>query len=280
MKAPAQLPASSWPVTTLSVPGFDVLSGVHEPASVLGRHTHDLPTICCVRYGRFTEYYPGKAVDCDAGTVKITPAGEPHWNRFARVPTFGLRIDVDATRFDGVPEVSRMLDERLFFSAGVFDLVTRQLVLELARGDPLARIAAEGLLLELLARMGRVWETRTPSRPPWLGRADEIIHQTFGDPPSVAHIAALVGVPATRLARVYRSEFGCTIAQRFRQLRLESAARELSATHLPISRIALNAGFYDQSHFSNAFRRHFGVTPAAYRKNRPTDSSRHALRLA
>jgi AraC-like DNA-binding protein len=43
------------------------------------------------------------------------------------------------------------------------------------------------------------------------------------------------------------------------------AARELAETAEPLSEIALRAGFYDQSHFTNVFRRTLGVTPSAYR---------------
>jgi AraC family transcriptional regulator len=256
----------NWPSGTLNVPGFDVISGVHEPASVLDRHTHELPSICCVKYGSFTEYYPGKAVDCDARTLKITPAGEPHWNRFDGVSTYGLRIDVDAQRFADVPEIARMLHGRLFMAAAAFEMLTRQLVVELLRGDAVSRIAAEGLLLELLAKMASV--TGETGRPRWLTEADDILHEHAANPPSMAVLAQLVGVSPTRLARSFRSEFGCTVAQRVRQLRLDSAALELVTSVEPIARVATRAGFYDQSHFSNAFRRHFGITPAAYREQR------------
>jgi AraC family transcriptional regulator len=256
----------TWPDGTLSVPGFEVTSGVHEPASVLNRHTHELPSICCVKYGSFTEYYPGKAVGCDARTLKITPAGEPHWNRFDSVSTYGLRIDVDAGRFADVPEIARMLDERLFMAAAAFELLTRQLVVELLRGDAISRVAAEGLLLELIAKMASL--AGETGRPRWLRQADDILHERAADPPTVAALAQQVGVPATRLARSFRSEFGCTVAQRVRQLRLDSAALELVTSVEPIARVATRAGFYDQSHFSNAFRRHFGITPASYREQR------------
>jgi AraC family transcriptional regulator len=265
------------PVARLRVPGFDVLSGVHEPASVLERHSHDVPTICCVRSGRFTEYYPGKAVDCDPRTLKITPAGEPHWNRFAGVTTFGIRIDVDATRFDGVPEIGRMLDERLFFAAGAFTMLTQQLTVELSRSDPLGAIAAEGLLLELLARMASVRDARA-TVPRWLRHADDIVHERVMDPLSVAALATLVGVPATRLARAYRQEYGCTIAQKTRQLRLELAARELTAADANIAQLAVELGYYDQSHFTNAFRRHFGVSPGAYRERNGAYRSDYSTR--
>jgi AraC family transcriptional regulator len=258
---------ASWPSTHLSVPGFDVMSGVHEAASVLERHSHDTPTICCVRYGRFTEYYPGKAVDCDARTLKVTPAGEPHWNRFDRCTTLGLRIDVDTGRFEGVPEIQRLLNERVFLSAGEFTPLTGQLVTELARGGALGALAAEGLLLELLARMAGLQDVRSRI-PRWLREADDIVHERVREALSVEAVAGLVGVPATRLARAYRAEYGLTIAQKVRQLRLELAARELVKEDTNIARLAVELGFYDQSHFTNAFRSRFGVAPAAWRENR------------
>jgi AraC family transcriptional regulator len=251
---------------TLSVPGFEVQAGVHAATSVLARHTHDSPTICSVQYGRFTEYYPGKAFDCDARTLKITPAGEPHWNRFAAVDTFGLRIDVDARTFEDVPAVAGLLDERVFFAADAFALLTAQLVRELSRPDELSAVAAEGLLLELVARMARMNEERAPRTPAYVRRAHELVSDQFRTPLTVAAIARSVGVSAAQLARAFRQEYACTIAQKIRQLRVEYAAGALLGTDTPLVDIALSSGFYDQSHFSNAFRRHFGVTPSAYRR--------------
>lgn len=34
---------------------------------------------------------------------------------------------------------------------------------------------------------------------------------------------------------------------------------------MPLSLVAANAGFYDQSHFANTFKRHTGMTPTQYR---------------
>jgi AraC family transcriptional regulator len=73
-------------------------------------------------------------------------------------------------------------------------------------------------------------------------------------------------VHATTLAKAFRQAFGCTVGQRIRTLRIEQAARQLAETTRPLSRIALEAGFYDQSHFSNTFRNQLHLTPAEYRR--------------
>ena len=46
------------------------------------------------------------------------------------------------------------------------------------------------------------------------------------------------------------------------------ACELLATTNLPITEVALEAGFYDHSDFSRQFRRTMGVSPTDYRKQR------------
>jgi AraC family transcriptional regulator len=68
------------------------------------------------------------------------------------------------------------------------------------------------------------------------------------------------------LARGFRAVYGCSVGTYLRRLRVELAGRWLVETDLPLAEIALAAGFCDQSHFSNLFRRTVGVTPSHYRR--------------
>jgi AraC family transcriptional regulator len=43
----------------------------------------------------------------------------------------------------------------------------------------------------------------------------------------------------------------------------------LSGTEMPLSEIALAAGFADQIHFSRRFRQHVGMSPRDYRWSSP-----------
>jgi len=101
--------------------------------------------------------------------------------------------------------------------------------------------------------------------PTWLVSAEEIVRERYVAPPSAGEIAGLVGVHPATLARAWRERFGCSIGDRIRVLRVEHAARLLAASTEPLAQIAVAAGFYDQSHLTNLFRQHFGVTPARYR---------------
>jgi AraC family transcriptional regulator len=253
-------------VRMVTVPGFALRLGVHSGRSSLPRHSHDDPTICYVIRGGFTEYSRGDAAQCGSATLKVTPAGEPHSNRFGEAETQGLRIDVDRSRFAEVPAIYRTLDERRHTRGGRAGQLARHLVGELSDPDSTGSIAAEGLALELLVELARLTAPRRqPNTPRWLRAAEELLREEYLHSMSVSALAQEVGVRPATLARSYRRHFGRTVGERVRELRVEHATRALSETSEPLSAIAIKSGFCDQSHFTNVFRRYVGVTPAAYR---------------
>src|SRR5437667_238344 len=74
-----------------------------------------------------------------------------------------------------------------------------------------------------------------------------------------------IGVHPAHLARAFRARYGETLGEYVRRLRLEWAAGEMIATDKPLTFLAVEAGFCDQSHFTRAFKRQFGITPARFR---------------
>jgi AraC family transcriptional regulator len=50
--------------------------------------------------------------------------------------------------------------------------------------------------------------------------------------------------------------------------RLIRAARLIAAGTLPLAAIALESGYYDQSHFTRAFARFMSASPSQYRRAR------------
>lgn len=250
----------------MTVPGFSLHRGMHPQGTELPRHTHEDPTLCYVMRGRFTEFVGGHAVDCVSDSLKVTPAGETHSNRFAADETHGLRIDVDRGRFAESRSIHQLLDERLHVSGAHAGGIVNRLLSELDAGDETAAIAVEGLLLELLATLARDAAPAASSViQPWLREADEMIRELYASQIALGAVARAVGVAPATLARSYRSAFRITVGERIRQLRVERAVRDLLESDEPLSSVALRAGFYDQSHFTNLFRKRFGVTPAQYR---------------
>jgi AraC family transcriptional regulator len=200
--------------------------------------------------------------------MKITPAGERHWDRFSRGDVRGLLIEPSDAQVAAIRPHSAVLDERLSFHGGLLSGIARRVHDEMRRMDATAPLAIEGLLLELVAGASRLREQNRGSgrRPHWLDDARELIHLELGARPSLSGLAQSVGVHPVTLARAFRRAFGCTVGEYVRALRIERATHQLAQTELSLAEIALAAGFSDQSHFSNLFRRHTGLSPFRYRQ--------------
>lgn len=253
------------PASELILPGFRVLRGAHAGGTLLERHTHDDPSLCYVFDGRFTEHSAGVSFDCGADTVKLTVAGDPHSNRFIAEESHGLRVDISQARFAESPAIARLLTRRIFVpNAGLRGLMAR-VRREMDANDELAPLVVEGLLLELLARLAREDARGGQTLPVWLARARDLVESSYTSGLSLSSVAAEVGVSDIQLARLWRKEFGASIGERVRELRVEQAALELRVTEATISEIARRCGFYDQSHFTNVFRRMRGLSPARFR---------------
>src|SRR5690349_18796469 len=102
--------------------------------------------------------------------------------------------------------------------------------------------------------------------PRWVTEARDLLHDP-GRVGSLGELAEAVGVHPVTLARGFRKAYGCSVGAYLRRLRVARAAERLAETDNPLAGIALEAGFADQSHFSNLFRRETGVSPSAFRRS-------------
>ena len=251
---------------TSTIAGFTLTEGRHAPGSSLPWHIHPGPTLCFVYAGTFTESFAGATLECTPGTLKITPAAEPHSNRFGRDETRGLLVEADEARVERLGEHAAVLDERASLHDERLASLAWRVASELRRRDAAAPLAIEGLLLELLAAAARERALRlTGSVPRWLADARDYLHDP-GLVGSLGELAATVGVHPVTLARGFRKVYGCSVGAYLRRLRVARAVRALADTDAQLAEIGLSAGFADQSHFSNVFRREMGISPSAFRR--------------
>lgn len=238
---------------------------------VLPEHEHERPIFAVFLDGSMEVEFASRGFDCRPGTVQIHPAGERHRQRYHQAGARIVVIEPDPARLAPLGRASaRLLSEIGHFRHGGLVDLARRLAHELRHPDSVTPLAAEGLALEMLACAARLDERHrmAGAAPPWLERAREMIHARFLDGLRIVDVAEVAGVHPTHLARTFREHFHEPIGGYIRRLRLDWAAGRLLVTREPISRIALRAGFCDQSHFTRAFRRYSGQTPARYRRNR------------
>lgn len=106
--------------------------------------------------------------------------------------------------------------------------------------------------------------TATPQERTVVRYMQEYIQDHYDRNISLADLAKNLGRHPVYLHQMFRQAVGLPPHAYLIQIRIDRAKR-LLAQGLPISTVARDVGFYDQSHFGKYFRRYTGVTPARYR---------------
>jgi AraC-like DNA-binding protein len=105
--------------------------------------------------------------------------------------------------------------------------------------------------------------------PRVLRRIREYIEGNIDQRISVELLAGLANLSVCYFVRAFKQSMGTTPHDYLVRQRVERTKHLLSGSDMPLSEIALAAGFADQSHFSRRFRQHVGMSPRDYRWSSP-----------
>lgn len=97
-------------------------------------------------------------------------------------------------------------------------------------------------------------------------RIDRYIEENIGSNIAVDDLADLLGCSKFYFLREFKKLVGVTPYQYLMHKRLDQARATLSSASVNIALIAQELGFNDQSHFTRAFKNHFGMTPGQFIK--------------
>jgi AraC-like DNA-binding protein len=125
--------------------------------------------------------------------------------------------------------------------------------------DPLLAETTAAELVDRVVGGGRLVPTSASHRR-LAAAAEELIAATVRESPSLHELATELNVSPFHLARVFRRVTGFGLHEYRRQLRLRLALRSLERGGL--TELAFELGFSSHSHFTDAFRREFGLTPS------------------
>ena len=158
-----------------------------------------------------------------------------------------------------------MIDTSTDLYGGELVWLARRLYQEYKEADGCSVLAIEGLMLEMLAIIGRLEVTKERRRPLWLSTVIDLLHEEFQRNLTVDEIAHRVGIHPFHLSKVFREFHRQTIGEYLHRLRVQFACRRLSQLEVKLADVAFEAGFADQSHFTRVFKRVTGTTPGVFR---------------
>jgi len=100
-----------------------------------------------------------------------------------------------------------------------------------------------------------------------LHAARDIITENIQHPPSLMELARMVGINDFKLKAGFKIEFSNTVFGYLNDLRLDMAKKDLLQKNKSITEIAYDTGYSSLSHFSNAFKKRYGVSPISAQRS-------------
>lgn len=238
--------------------GIRVSEVAMPPGLELRRHAHPAGQIVFVLEGSYRERWRQGWRHLAPGSVLYRPPGVEHANRFGSDEVLALLVAYRPGRLQalGAPRGPRELGPLLG------DLRAR-IECEWQRDDPASRAALEGLALLLLARSLR--PCRDAERPEWLRHALDLVRRRYAVGVTLSSLAEEVGLHRATVAAGFRRHLGRSVGEVIRDVRLAHALDEIRDGRRPLADIAVECGYYDQSHMGRCVKRATGTTPAQIR---------------
>jgi AraC family transcriptional regulator len=240
------------------------------PCAWLPPHHHARPIAAITLAGSGRSVLGSREVVMDPVGLHTEPAGDTHSNSFGTAGAHVIVIQPDPAFEELLRPCRAVLTEAQSLRLQDAGAIARRLQAEMDAPDTVSPLAIESACLELLVGAVRAVQGRRPAdggAPRWLSRVVEYMHARFLESPTLGEVSRVAGVHPAHLAREFRRAYKQSPASYVRRLRLEWAAERLERGHESVADVSVASGFADQSHFTRAFRRHAGVTPAAYRRD-------------
>jgi transcriptional regulator GlxA family with amidase domain len=117
-------------------------------------------------------------------------------------------------------------------------------------------------------------------RDPTIAAALSLVHGDIGRPWTLSTLAARVGVSPSTLKQRFRTLTGEPLGAYVTRWRIDTAARLLTDTELPVARIAAEVGYRSEYAFNRAFARARGQSPGRYRRAARAQSPAERLGVA
>ena len=108
---------------------------------------------------------------------------------------------------------------------------------------------------------------------PRLSAAISVMENHIDTPLPITEVSDRVSITQRQLERLFQKHCRTTPHEYYFDIRLQHARNLLLESKLSILNIALATGFTSQPHFTDRYRKHFGVTPGEQRKFTPESST-------
>ena len=237
------------------------------------RHSHDCFTIATTTHGVQRFRCKGRQYDSQPGDFVLFNPDDDHDGRPGTADGFGYTLwyvpadfiadgDASRNRYFSSPHVTDRRMAAIFstLSIGMADAANESL-----RAESLMRTFLDNLLRHHGEAAPRAFAPSLASSAGALLRVKDYIRACYADDITVSDLAAVAGLSRAHLTRAFSAAYHMPPHVYLNAVRITQAQARIRRG-MPLTMVALECGFADQSHLTRRFKGGIGITPSAWRR--------------
>jgi AraC-like DNA-binding protein len=254
-------------------------------------HTHDVTEIVIIVKGTALHFVDGVSYKIKAGDVFVINPGTSHefknandfyaynvsflpdnlyvcGNEIRKIAGFHI-LFITAPRFLGNDNYNCYLHldyNDLYTVTSICEQITTELMEKQDGYECVVRLKFINLITYLSRKYSKLVENDNVHLAS-LSKAVSYIEKNFKQKITLSDLSNISGYSQRHFTRLFKNFYKMTPSDYIMRLKMGLAINLMINTQNSITEIALECGFFENSHFSNQFKRIMGLTPSEYKKN-------------
>jgi AraC-like DNA-binding protein len=247
-------------VTTKSVKteSFNISLTNHSAESQISLHSHAKPYLCLLASGAYNE----KSHSTDIithGEVVYRTSNYEHSNTFSETGGVCLNIEMnDHEQFMALNELQ--LPRKELKQKGTIEIYKVLYALKEGLSNDVLNIYCYESVISVINEFKGVGDLK------WVKRVKERIDDAPLATISLNQLSLEFSLHPNYIVRKFKEVTGIRLSEYLTKIRLEHSIKNLLVSDESLTSIALENGFYDQSHFNRNFKKYMEITPKHFRK--------------
>lgn len=235
------------------------------------KHAHEEYSLGIVDKGKSSFWYEGKSQEVSPKTIVFIPPDLVHSCNPQQEEQWKYNmLFINATWIDGFmnrkvkslypyPVVLNISDPEIF---SMTNIMIENLI---QNASPLEKEESIIAIFERILSQIDPLPTKMKKELPKLQIVKEYLHDNYFEKITLDQLGQISGINKFYIIRLFKEAFGIPPHMYQTLLRINYAKKQLRKQR-PLTEVALETGFFDQSHFSKVFKSHMGITPDRYEK--------------
>ncbi len=242
---------------SFSLYGIEVTETEYTEKVSEGWHYHANNHISYILQGGNREQRKNHEAQVLPGNLLIYPAGLLHRNLDTAHPSKNINIEVNENFL-------RQHDLKFSISSRAqIKFIVLKVYKECLINDNDSDASITTLLLNAFEP---VHEKNERTSKKWVAQIEEVLRDRWNENVSLTELSNDLNLHPVSISRGFPKHFQCTFGEYSRKIKIDKAVSLIKRSDKSLTEIALECGFFDQSHFIRTFKEVTGFTPKEYRR--------------